>query len=81
MQLLNIESHKTDKGFSEQIDILDMKYIDILNVITHRWKIICKCVDTVRVWYKYMWAYLTTFMSRGLNMSIHGKLVGLYMIL
>lgn len=36
MQLLNIESHKTDKGFSEQIDILDMKYIDILNVITHR---------------------------------------------
>lgn len=36
MQLLNIESHKIDKGFAEQIDILDMKYIDILNVITHR---------------------------------------------
>lgn len=34
MQLLNIESHKTDKGFAEQIDILDMKYIDIVNVIT-----------------------------------------------
>lgn len=48
LQLLNIESLWTDKAFAAQIDTLDRKHIDILNIITHRWNIICRCVDTVR---------------------------------